>query len=181
MQQGVLSQQGERHIVLSCYDSRLDPTISAFEASLREQGVEVLPSIRPVGGIHAMVRSTCREFFYDQLDGAVIIGKATHIHAFPHTNCQFNWLKRREKVGDTVHQDLCFQISTLKKVLQGGQDHLEEKYPSQRVSLDVRIILTAEQRIITLEEAEELQRSDDHHHSHSSLNEQSAFSEASAG
>ncbi len=148
--------QQERHAILTCYDDRLNPTIEAFIKKIESEGGIVLSPVRPIGGVHAMTQGHCRSFFYGQLDGFIEIGGARHIHIFPHTTCQFNVLKQWEKIGETPGGDIQFQVSTLRKVLENSESHVASKYSDRKIALDVRIIHTLEQRIITLEEALDL-------------------------
>lgn len=163
---GEHSRQEERHVIITCYDSRLDPILQSFEQGLIHDGHVVLKSDRPVGGVHAMTMGNCRSFFYEQLDGLVMIARATHIHVFPHTDCQFNKLKQWKRIGESVEHDLAYQIKTLKRVLNGAAKHLHSTFPDQEIDLDARIILTPERRIVTLDEALDILPSDLHHLHH---------------
>ncbi len=157
---------GERHVIITCYDSRLTPILQAFEQKILDEGHTVLESDRPIGGVHAMTMGSCRAFFYEQLDGLVMIARATHIHVFPHTDCQFNKLKQWQRIGESPEHDLAYQIKTLKRVLDGAAKHLRSTFPKQEIDLDARIILTPERRIVTLNEALGLLPSDLHHLHH---------------
>lgn len=143
----------EVHAILTCYDKRLTPIVEIHRQQLILEGHEVLDPIRPVGGVHSMTRSACRSHFYDQLDGLVLVGHATHIHVFPHTNCQYGWLKVRDKVGETFNQDLAFQIRMLRLSCDGAEAHVAKQFQDKKVRILGRIILTQEKRVITLDEA----------------------------
>ena len=151
-----MQQPQQRHAIVTCYDPRLDPIVEIYKQNLILKGHTVLTPIRPVGGVHAMTRSACRHFFYDQLDGLIVVGKATHLHIFPHTNCQYGWLKVREKIGDTSEQDLAFQVDMLKKSCEGARIHVKEQFPKEHIAIIGGIILTQSHRVITLEEALDL-------------------------
>ncbi len=146
----------ETHAILTCYDKRLDPIVEIYRQQLILEEHIVLSPIRPVGGLHAMTRSACRHFFYDQLDGLILVGQATHVHIFPHTNCQYGWLKVRDKVGDTFEQDLGFQIDMLKKSCAGAISHVKHKFPERTVRIIGNIIWTQEKRFLSLTEATDL-------------------------
>ena len=154
----------ETHAILTCYDTRLDPMVEIYRQPLVLDGPAVLHPIRPIGGLHAMTRSACRHFFYDQLDGLILVGQATHIHIFPHTNCQYGWLKVRDKVGETFEQDLGFQIDMLKKSCSGAAAHINHKFPEQHISIIGHIIWTQEKRFISLTEALDILGSHQHKH-----------------
>lgn len=115
-----------------------------------------------------MTRSSCRSHFYDQLDGLVLVSHATHIHLFPHTNCQYGWLKVRDKVGETFEQDLTFQVKILRNSCDGAETHLAKQFPDREIHILGRIILTKEKRVITHEEAlrmlQDLTRHTSHEH-----------------
>lgn len=161
-----MQKDQERHAIVTCYDRRLHPILQDLEQEILQEGHIVLDSDRPVGGIHAMTMGHCRTFFYDQLDGLVQIAQATHIHIFPHTDCEFNKLKQWQKIGQSHEHDLAYQIKTLKRVREGAAKHLRSVFPNQAIGLDARIIITPERRIVTLEEALDLLPSSLHHLHH---------------
>lgn len=152
-----------KHAFITCLDPKLNPTLTVLERSIEEEGGLILPHDRTVGGVHAMTHSNCRRFFYDQLDGLIHIFGVNVLHVFPHTKCRFNGLKQWEKIGKTPGDDLQFQVDTLQKAQEGASDHVRSTFPDHDIELDFRIILTEEQRIITLEEALDLLP---HHHAH---------------
>lgn len=159
-------QHQETHAILTCYDRRLTPIVEIHRQQLILDGHDVLDPLRPIGGVHSMTRSACRSHFYDQLDGMVLVGHATHIHIFPHTNCQYGWLKVRDKVGDTFEQDLAFQIKMLRHSCAGAETHVATHFPDKKIRIIGRIILTQEKRVITVEEACDMLPEDHRTHAH---------------
>lgn len=146
------------HAILTCYDDRLNRLVRQEARRIRSQGGQLREKdiIRPPGGVHLLAGHTdCRKAFYQMLSGLRDIAKRDVIHLFPHTNCQYCGIHFQEKLGNGVQSDLRFHLKSAEKMLNGAMSHFTgsvDKVPK----IDVRIILTVDQRIVTIDEAHQL-------------------------
>ena len=158
MQSSQQSQQQERrHTFLTCYDDRIDNLVEQEIERLRAQGdiIRNKDIYRPRGGVHHYTRSDCRAAFYGLLTSCSDIAPSSVFHFWPHTNCQFCGLYHPEKIGSGAQSDLRFHVKSAEKMLKGTTDHFlnsSERMPE----LDIRIILTVDQRFVTIAEAHAL-------------------------
>ena len=150
--------QGRRHTILTCYDDRIDELVEQEIRSIRKQGGIIRDKgiNRPPGGVHLfMGRSDCREAFYSLLRSCSDIAQSTVFHFWPHTNCQHCGRYHPEKIGTTALSDLRYHLRSAKKMLEGAKHHFSSS-GDQMPELDVRIILTVDQRIVSIDEAHAL-------------------------
>jgi hypothetical protein len=145
------------HALLTCYDSRVDGITESLIQEIRVDGELLGKSIlRPAGGIHVLLgKSECRQGFYEMLTALRDIAKIDVFHLLPHTNCQYCGHHLSEKIGNGTQSDLRFHVTSAEKMLAGLMRYfggLNGEMPE----FDVRIILTTDQRIVTIKEALEL-------------------------
>lgn len=146
------------HAILTCYDDRLDDLVGSEVERIRSQGGQLREKdiIRPPGGVHLLAGHTdCRKAFYQMMSGLRDIAKRNVIHLFPHTNCQYCGIHFQEKLGNGVKSDLRFHLTSAEKILSGAMSHFAGSVDNVPV-IDVRIILTVDQRIVTIDEAHEM-------------------------
>lgn len=151
-------QQGQRHTILTCYDDRIDGLVEQEIECIRAQGgiIREKDINRPPGGVHLFTgRSDCREAFYSLLRSCSDIAKSTVFHFWPHTNCQHCGRYHPEKIGTNAQSDLRYHLRSAEKMLGGALGHFSGSV-EQMPELDVRIILTIDQRIVTIDEAHTL-------------------------
>lgn len=151
-------QHGKRHTILTCYDDRIDALVEQEIERIRAQGgiIRDKDINRPPGGVHLFTgRSDCREAFYSLLRSCSHIAKSTVFHFWPHTNCQHCGRYHPEKIGTTALSDLRYHLRSAERMLEGALKHFAEA-GEQMPELDVRIILTSDQRIVTIDEAHAL-------------------------
>lgn len=162
------SKASRKHVLITCYDNRIDGIVTDLVNGIRSQG-EILTEkdiLRPPGGVHLLAgKSRCREAFYDTLTGFRDIAGAAIFHIFPHTNCQFCGIHHKEKIGKGTQSDLRFHLLSAEKLLQGMIQCFSDK-PGRMPEFDVRIILTIDQRVVTIQEAHELLPEIPPHHDH---------------
>jgi hypothetical protein len=158
--QSVKKEEGQsqkRHAIFTCYDGRIDD-ITAMEIDrIRSQGGLLAKKdiLRPPGGVHLLAGKTdCRKTFYELLAGYYGIAGTTVFHFWPHTNCQYCGLHFQEKLGSGAQSDLRFHVRSAEKLRDGALHHFASL--EKRPEIDVRIILTTDQRIVTIDEAHEL-------------------------
>ncbi len=146
-----------RHVILTCYDDRIDEIVGTQIGLIREQGglIRDKDIIRTPGGVHLFTRSNCREAFYALLRSCSDIARSNVFHLWPHTNCQFCGRYHSEKIGTGAQSDLRYHLTSAKKMLAGAMDHFSRS-AEQMPKIDVRIILTTDQRLITIDEAHDL-------------------------
>jgi len=152
------SKKGQHHTILTCYDDRIDAIVDEEVRRIRQQGGEINAKdiIRPPGGVHLFTgRSDCRQAFYALLSSCADIVKSSVVHFWPHTNCQHCGRYHPEKIGTNAHSDLRYHLRSAEKVLAGAIAHFSST-PEQMPALDVRVILTIDQRIVTIDEAHAL-------------------------
>ncbi len=146
------------HAILTCYDDRLDELIEMEVARIRMEGGQLRDKdiIRPPGGVHLLAGHTdCRRAFYQMMSGLRDIARRQVIHLFPHTNCQYCGIHFQEKLGNGSRSDLRFHVTSAEKMLNGAMGYfsgLNGSIPE----LDVRIILTVDRQIVTIDEARSL-------------------------
>lgn len=146
------------HAILTCYDDRLDSLVRSEVERIRSQGGQLRDKdiIRPPGGVHLLAGHTdCRKAFYQMLSGLRDIAKRDVIHLFPHTNCQYCGIHFQEKLGNGVQSDLRFHLKSAEKILSGAMSYFTGSVDNVP-EIDVRIILTIDQRIVTIGEAHEM-------------------------
>lgn len=151
-------EQGQRHTILTCYDDRIDGLVEQEIKRIRAHGgiIGDKDINRPPGGVHLFTgRSDCREAFYGLLRSCSDIAKSTVFHFWPHTNCQHCGRYHPEKIGTTALSDLRYHLKSAEKMLEGAFNHFTSS-AEQMPELDVRIILTVDQRIVTIDEARAL-------------------------
>lgn len=159
MQSTALNAEERRHVILTCYDDRIDGKVEQEAARIRAQGGRLRDKdiFRPPGGVHFLSADLdCRAAFYKYLDNCREIASATVFHFWPHTNCQECGLHRPEKLGNGTKSDLWFHVKTAKKLFRFTREHFERLPDKERPILDVRIILTIDQSIVTIDEADGL-------------------------
>lgn len=143
------------HAILTCYDDRIDPVVEQEVERIRSQGGQLRDKdiIRPPGGVHMLAGKTdCRKAFYEMISGLRDIARTTVFHLWPHTNCQYCGLHFQEKLGNGSQSDLRFHVRSAEKMLSGASGHFSAS-GGHSPALDVRIILTVDQRIISIKEA----------------------------
>ncbi len=148
----------DRHVIITCYDDRIDGIVSGAIHSIRMQGgaLEGKDIVRLPGGVHMLVGKTdCRVAFYELLTSWRDIARTTTIHIWPHTNCRYCGIHLQEKLGSGAQSDLRFHVKSAEKLLAGATHHFSRSH-GPLPTLDVRIILTTDQRMVTIEEAHEL-------------------------
>ncbi len=146
------------HAILTCYDDRLDDLVGSEIERIRSRGGELREKdiIRPPGGVHLLAGHTdCRKAFYQMMSGLRDIARRDVIHLFPHTNCQYCGIHFQEKLGNGSQSDLRFHVKSAEKMLGGAQAHFSTS-GGHIPALDVRIILTVDQQIVTIDEARSL-------------------------
>lgn len=150
-------QHVRKHALMTCYDSRVDDIVSDLITAIRDDGELFGKSIyRPAGGIHVLLgKHECREAFYEMLTALRDIAGIDVFHLFPHTNCRYCGLRLPEKLGNGTQSDLRFHVQSAARMLLGLENHFN-RIGGVKPAFDVRIILTTDQRIVTIEEAQEL-------------------------
>lgn len=151
-------EPGQRHAILTCYDDRIDGIVDGEIARIRAQGGDIRPKdiIRPPGGVHLFTgHSDCRKAFYTLLTSCSDITNPAVFHFWPHTNCLHCGKYHAEKIGSGAHSDLRFHLTSAVKMLEGAMDHFSRS-SRKMPELDVRVILTIDQRIVTIDEARDL-------------------------
>jgi hypothetical protein len=146
-----------KHALMTCYDGRVDDIVNDLIAGIRNNGELLGKSIyRPAGGIHVLLaKAECREGFYEMLTALRDIAGINIFHLFPHTNCQYCGMHKAEKIGSGTQSDLRFHVESAKRMLLGLNHHFD-RIGGRKPEFDVRIILTTDQRIVTIEEALDL-------------------------
>lgn len=148
----------KQHVMLTCYDHRIDKLVAEKINVIRSQGGQLAGKdiLRIPGGVHLLAGKTdCRKAFYEMLSGYQRIAKTTVFHLLPHTNCQYCGIHFPEKLGNGTRSDLRFHLKSAEKMLAGAKDHFLQS-PDDMPELNVSIILTIDQRIISIEQAREL-------------------------
>lgn len=159
----------KKHVLITCYDDRLDDLVTQMIDEIRGQGGLLAGKdiVRVPGGPHLLAgKSDCRKAFYELLTGYRDIARATVFHLLPHTNCQWCGIHLQEKLGTGTQSDLRFHIRSAEKMLAGAKEHFASLTPQEQPEFDSRIILTLDQRIVTIEEAHELLPHVPEHHEH---------------
>ncbi|MDQ5902201.1 MAG: hypothetical protein QG606_417 [Patescibacteria group bacterium] len=146
-----------KHALMTCYDGRVDDIVNDLIAGIRNNGELLGKSIyRPAGGIHVLLgKSECRKAFYEMLTALRDIAGIDVFHLFPHTNCRYCGLNFSEKLGNGTRSDLRFHVQSAERMLLGLNHHFD-RIGGAKPAFDVRIILTTDQRIVTIEEAQQL-------------------------
>lgn len=159
----------KKHVLITCYDGRLDDMVAKMINDIRSQGGHLAGKdiVRIPGGPHLLVgKSDCRKAFYELLSGYKAIAGSTVFHLLPHTNCQWCGIHLPEKLGNGTQSDLRFHLQSAKKMLAGANDHFSSLPLEERPEFDSRIILTIDQRIVTIDEAHRLLPHIPEHHGH---------------
>ena len=150
---------GKKHVIVTCYDGRLDAIVKTLVEEIRTDGgiVDDKDIFRPPGGVHFVSADPRdRSIFYKLLSGYHDIARTTVFHLLPHTNCQYCGRYHQEKLGNGIQSDLHFHLRSAEKLLDGALQHFGRLSPDIVPELDVRIILTVDQRIVTIDEAHDL-------------------------
>ena len=147
----------QKHALMTCYDGRVDEIVDSLIQEIRDDGELLGKSIfRPAGGIHVLLaKAVCREGFYEMLTALRDIAGIDTFHLFPHTNCRYCGLEHPEKIGNGTQSDLRFHVQSAERMLLGVNHHFG-RIGGKKPEFDVRIILTTDQRIVTIEEARDL-------------------------
>lgn len=148
----------KQHVIITCYDHRIDNLVAKMIDDIRSQGDQLAGKdiLRIPGGVHLLAGKTdCRKAFYEVLSGYQCIAKTTVFHLLPHTNCQYCGMHFQEKLGNGTRSDLRFHLKSAVKILAGAENHFLQS-PDGIPELNVNIILTIDQRIISIEEAHAL-------------------------
>ena len=149
----------KHHYLQTCYDNRVDDIVTAEVSRIRQIGrLEDKDISRPPGGVHLLtVKASCREGFYKTLNMCRDIANVRVFHLWPHTNCRFCGIEAQEKIGSGTQSDLRFHLHSARKLLQGVTQYFAA-IGGDIPEIDVRIILTIDQRIVTIKEAAALLR-----------------------
>ena len=155
----------QKHALMTCYDSRVDAIVGNLIQETRDSGELLGKSIyRPAGGIHVLLaKAECREGFYEMLTALRDIAGINVFHLFPHTNCRYCGIHLPEKLGNGTQSDLRFHVQSAERMLLGLTHHFD-RIGGEKPEFDVRIILTTDQRIVTIEEAHWLLPDREHGH-----------------
>ncbi len=147
----------EKHALITCYDSRVDDMVATLAQTIRVEGELLDKSIlRPPGGVHVLLgKADCRKGFYEMLTALRDIAGIDIFHLYPHTNCRYCGLHLQEKIGNGTQSDLRFHVQSAARILLGLEHHFA-RLGGKMPGFDVGIILTTDQRIVTIEEATEL-------------------------
>jgi hypothetical protein len=151
----MMTTHQKKHVLITCYDDRNDQLIEQFIQGIRNKGDILEPKsvLRPPGGIHTfLAKPECRQAFYELLTAFHNIAHIDVFHLFPHTNCQYCGLHLQEKIGNGTQSDLRFHVKSAQKMLAGLKEHFGP-LGAQAPRLDVQIILTTDQRIVTIDQA----------------------------
>lgn len=157
MKEKTVSQK--KHVLLTCYDDRLDPLVTILIREIRGNGGVLAGKdiVRIPGGPHVLTgKPTCRNAFYEILSSYRDVARSTVFHILPHTHCQWCGIHLKEKLGNESRSDLRFHLRSAEKMLQGAKEHFANLPIHERPELDVRIILTIDQRIVTIDAARAL-------------------------
>ena len=144
----------KRHLLFTCFDDRLDRQVATLAGEIRTQGILTQKTIvRLPGGVHLhTARQNCRDAFYKTLESYRTIAGIDVFHLWPHTNCQFCGIEVQEKLGNGTQSDLRFHVRSAEK-LRHGVVRFFEGLGEEMPEIDVRVLLTIDQRIVTVEEA----------------------------
>lgn len=145
----------KKHVLITCYDQRIDPIVSDIIDEIRSQGGLLAGKdiIRIPGGVHLLAgKSDCRKTFYELLTSYRDIAKTDVFHFFPHTNCQYCGIHFQEKLGSGNRSDLRFHLRSAEKLLAGVIQHFSNLSDAEP-ELDARIILTIDRSIVSIDEA----------------------------
>ena len=159
----------KKHVIVTCYDDRLDGMVAEMINEIRSQGGLLAGKdiVRIPGGPHLLAGKTdCRKAFYEILSGYRDVARSTVFHILPHTHCQWCGIHLKEKLGNGTQSDLRFHLRSAEKMFQGAREHFVTLPIDEQPELDVRIILTIEQRILTIEEPHQLLPHIPEHHGH---------------
>jgi len=149
------AEKKKKHVLITCYDQRIDPIVLQIIHDIRSEGGLLAGKdiVRIPGGVHLLAgKSDCRKTFYELLTSYRDIAKTDVFHFFPHTNCQYCGIHFQEKIGDGNRSDLRFHLRSAEKLLVGVMEHFLDASQESPI-LDARIILTTDQRIVSIEEA----------------------------
>ncbi len=164
------NEQPKRHFIFTCFDNRIDGIVQQEVEKIRSAGGIIVEKCinRLPGGVHLLTEKTCRNAFYYSLSTLSDEGIAgiDVFHVWPHTVCKFCGIHHKEKIGTGVQSDLRFHLRSAEKIHSGAHAHFATLPIGEQPELDVRIILTIDQKIVTIEEANELLLTIPPHHGH---------------
>ena len=146
------------HAILTCYDGRIDSIVDREINRIRSEGGTLRGKdiFRPAGGVHLLAGKTdCRKAFYEMITSLRDIAGTRVFHLWPHTNCQYCGTHFKEKLGNGSQSDLRFHVKSAEKMLSGAMNHFSS-LTGDVPELDVRIILTSDQHLVTIDEAHQL-------------------------
>jgi len=155
----VPEHEAQRHAILTCYDDRIDDVVAREIKRYRDEGILLREKdiMRPPGGVHLLAGKTdCRKTFYEALTSLLDHANTTVFHLWPHTNCRYCGKHFQEKLGNGSKSDLRFHVRSAEKMLHGAKEHFSHSSTNRIPELDVRIILTVDQRLVTIDEAHDL-------------------------
>lgn len=147
------------HAYITCADPRIDIPVATEIATIRNQGgiLEDRNIVRLPGGVHLLsIQPGCREVLYNMIGGYHQLFGIDVIHYRPHTNCKFCGMHAQHKLGNGTMSDLAFHVKSAKKLLAGAEAHFSRFSQDARPTIDTRIVLTTDQMVVTIEEADAL-------------------------
>lgn len=154
-----MSQKQKTHAYITCADPLLNTIVADEVAAIRQQGGILDDSniARLPGGVHLLSAiPACRETLYYMIGAYHTLFGIDVIHYRPHTNCKFCGLHVQKKLGNGTMSDLSYHLKSARKLLHGAMEHFSALPEDSRPRIDTRIILTTDQKIVSIEEADHL-------------------------
>lgn len=163
--------RGDKCLIMTCYDDRIDPLITQLAQYIRIQGglLDNKDIQRPPGGVYLTAGDReCRPAFYRMITAYYDIAGIRRFFFIPHTNCRLCHRDShlQQKIGTGTKTDLRFHLNATRKLLSGATEHFNHLSEETRPEFEAGIALTIDQRIVTLDHASEILPSVPAHHEH---------------